>query len=138
VISWDKRMFELYEIPAHVKPTWNIWYDRVLPEDRPHAEKVIRDSLAARLPFKLEFRIAVKDGIRHIRSLANRVLSKDGEVERLLGINIDMTEVKQLNEALFQEKERLHITLDSIGEAVLCTDIDIDRKSVVQGESVRA
>ena len=125
VISWDKRMFELYEIPAHVKPTWNIWYDRVLPEDRPHAEKVIRDSLAARLPFKLEFRIAVKDGIRHIRSLANRVLSKDGEVERLLGINIDMTEVKQLNEALFQEKERLHITLDSIGEAVVCIDVDM-------------
>lgn len=65
---------------------------------------MVRDSLAARLPFKMEFRIAVKDGVRHIRSLANRVLNKDGEVERLLGINMDMTEVKQLNEALFQEK----------------------------------
>ncbi len=49
----------------------------MLPEDREHAEKVIRDSLQARLPFKLEFRIAVKDGIRHIRSLANRVLNKE-------------------------------------------------------------
>lgn len=54
------------------------------------------------------------------------MLNKQGEVERLLGINMDMTEVKQLNEALFQEKERLHITLDSIGEAVLCTDIDMN------------
>ena len=51
------------------------------------------------------------------------MLNKEGEVERLLGINIDMTEVKQLNEALFQEKERLHITLDSIGEAVVCIDM---------------
>lgn len=125
IISWDKRMFELYEIPAHVKPTWSVWYERLLPEDRDYAEKVIRDALAARLPFKLEFRIAVKDGVRHIRSLANRVLNKEGEVERLLGINIDMTEVKQLNEALFQEKERLHITLDSIGEAVVCIDVDM-------------
>ncbi|ALR77334.1 diguanylate cyclase [[Enterobacter] lignolyticus] len=126
VISWDKRMFELYEIPSHMKPTWNLWYSCVLDEDKEHAERVIRNALHARSPFKLEFRIHVKDGIRHIRSLANRVLNKQGEVERLLGINMDMTEVKKLNEALFQEKERLHITLDSIGEAVLCTDVDMN------------
>jgi predicted transcriptional regulator YheO len=42
--------------------------------------------------------------VRHIRSLANRVLNKQGEVERLLGINMDMTEVKQLNEACSRKK----------------------------------
>ena len=126
VISWDKRMFDLYEVPLHIKPSWQVWYECVVPEDREHAENVIRDSLAARIPFKLEFRIAVRDGVRHIRSLANRVLNKDGEVERLLGINLDMTEVKQLNEALYQEKERLHITLDSNGEAVICIDVDMN------------
>lgn len=126
VISWDKKMFELYEIPPHIKPTWQIWHEAMVPEDRAYAEQVVRDSLMARMPFKLEFRIRVKEGVRHIRSLANRVLNKQGEVERVLGINMDMTEVKQLNEALFQEKERLHITLDSIGEAVLCTDVDMN------------
>lgn len=125
IISWDKRMFEMYEVPAHLKPTWQLWYERIVPEDRPETERVIRDALASRIAFKLEFRIAVKDGIRHIRSLANRVLNKQGEVERLLGVSMDMTEVKQLNEALYQEKERLHITLDSIGEAVLCTDVEM-------------
>ena len=126
VISWDKRMFELYEVPPHIKPTWQMWHECMLPEDRAHAEQVVRDALAARIPFKLEFRIRVKEGVRHIRALANRVLNKQGEVERLLGVNMDMTEVKELNEALFQEKERLHITLDSIGEAVLCTDVDMN------------
>ncbi|QJT81568.1 diguanylate cyclase [Kosakonia sp. MUSA4] len=126
IISWDKRMFEMYEVPPHTKPTWQLWYERVLPEDRPETERIIRDGLAARMAFKLEFRISVKGGIRHIRALANRVLNKHGEVERLLGVNMDMTEVKQLNDALFQEKERLHITLDSIGEAVLCTDVDMN------------
>lgn len=126
IISWDKRMFELYELPPHVKPTWKLWYDCVVPEDRAETERIVRDSLLARVAFKLEFRIHVKGGVRHIRTLANRVLNKNGEVERLLGVNMDMTEVKQLNEALFQEKERLHITLDSIGEAVLCTDVDMN------------
>ncbi|MBS1205047.1 MAG: diguanylate cyclase [Proteobacteria bacterium] len=126
IISWDKRMFEMYEVPPHTKPTWQLWYERVLPEDRPETERIIRDALAARMAFKMEFRISVKGGIRYIRTLANRVLNKHGEVERLLGVNMDMTEVKQLNDALFQEKERLHITLDSIGEAVLCTDVDMN------------
>ena len=126
IISWDKRMFELYEVPSHIKPTWQLWYERILPEDRAETERIIRDSLVARIAFKLEFRINVKDGVRHIRTLANRVLNRNGEVERLLGVNMDMTEVKLLNEALFQEKERLHITLDSIGEAVLCTDINMN------------
>ncbi|WP_072129170.1 PAS domain S-box protein [Kluyvera genomosp. 1] len=33
-----------------------------------------------------------------------------------------MTKITQANDALFQEKERLHITLDSIREAVISTD----------------
>lgn len=123
VISWDKRMFDLYEVQPHMKPSYKLWAECILTEDLPQAEKIVRESLRARMPFKLEYRIKVAEGIRHIRSLANRVLNKNGDVERLLGINIDMTEVKQLNEALYQEKERLHITLDSIGEAVICTDI---------------
>ncbi len=122
VITWDQRMFELYEIQPHVKPTWQLWHQKLLPEDRESASQTVRNALRNRAPFKLEFRIQVKEGIRHIRSLASRVLNKQGEVERLLGVNMDMTEVKQLNEALFQEKERLHITLDSIGEAVVCAD----------------
>lgn len=126
VISWDKRMFDLYEVPAHLKPTYALWLERIVADDAPAAEKTVRDALQARVPFKMEYRIHVKEGIRHIRSLANRVLNKNGDVERLLGINMDMTEVKQLNEALYQEKERLHITLDSIGEAVICTDVDMN------------
>lgn len=126
IISWDKRMFDLHEVPPHVKPTYKLWAECIVSEDLSQAEKVVRESLHERQPFKIEYRIKVKDGVRHIRSLANRVLNKNGDVERLLGINMDMTEVKQLNEALYQEKERLHITLDSIGEAVICTDIDMN------------
>jgi PAS domain S-box-containing protein len=34
IISWDKRMFELYDIPPHIKPTWQVWHECILPEDR--------------------------------------------------------------------------------------------------------
>ncbi len=119
IFSWDKRMFELYGNSSAYQ-TELAGVVRVRAAGRsPARRKVIRDSLQSRSPFKLEFRIAVKDGIRHIRALANRVLNKEGEVERLLGINMDMTEVKQ-QRGIVSGKERLHITLDSIGEAVVC------------------
>lgn len=125
VLSWDKRMFELYEISPQTDPTYKLWLQSVVKEDRPSVEQFIHHTLKNNDHFKLEFRIHVKDGIRHIRAFANRVLARNGETERLLGINMDMTEVKELNEALYQEKERLHITLDSIGEAVICTDVEM-------------
>lgn len=36
---------------------------------------------------------------------------------------MDMIEVKQFNEVLFQEKERLYIMFDFIGEVVVCIDM---------------
>ncbi len=50
------------------------------------------------------------------------VLDEKGDVERMLGINQDITAIRQLTDALYQEKERMHITLDAIGEAVISTD----------------
>lgn len=122
-IAWDKRMFELYEFPPEQTPTWQSWSEKVIDEDREYAEGIVNDALASRSSFTVEFRIRIKNGIRHIRSLGSLVLGPRGNVERLLGINMDMTEVKTLHEALFQEKERLHITLDSIADAVICTDV---------------
>jgi diguanylate cyclase (GGDEF)-like protein/PAS domain S-box-containing protein len=38
------------------------------------------------------------------------------------GVGVDLTERKQIEEALFQEKELAQVTLDSIGDAVITTD----------------
>ncbi|KEA50554.1 diguanylate cyclase [Mangrovibacter sp. MFB070] len=124
-ISWDKRMFELYGVPGHLKPSFQLWMDCLVEDDQPVVKTEVTDALRRKEPFKVEYRIQVQEETRHIRTLANRVLNKQGNVERYLGISMDMTEVKQLHDALYQEKERLHITLDAIGEAVICTDVDM-------------
>ncbi|MDG4594890.1 MAG: EAL domain-containing protein [Candidatus Contendobacter sp.] len=48
--------------------------------------------------------------------------NETGEVEQVIGVNIDITERKRAEEALFEEKERAQITLHSIGDAVITTD----------------
>ena len=50
------------------------------------------------------------------------IKNETGEVEQLIGIATDIAERKRAEEALFEEKERVQITLHSIGDAVITTD----------------
>ncbi|NES64552.1 MAG: EAL domain-containing protein [Okeania sp. SIO2D1] len=71
-----------------------------------------------------EYRIVRPDGeIRWIWSRAFPVRNRlTGEIYRTAGIFEDITERKQIELALFQEKELAEITLKSIGDGVIATD----------------
>lgn len=123
LISWDKRMYELYHIPLHTPVDDKVWRRHVHPEDLNRVNREYSAALRQRQPYRLEFRLLLPNGeIVHLRNQANMVCDKHGNILRLIGTTLDMTEIRNLTEALHEEKERLHITLDSIGEAVVCTD----------------
>ncbi len=119
---WDKRMYELFELGPHQTPTYDVWLHLLDPSERETAALVIQQAIERRSAFHLEYRINLPSGSRFVRTEANRILSQDGHIERMLGICQDITPLRALNEALFQEKERMAITLDSIGEAVISID----------------
>jgi PAS domain S-box-containing protein len=74
--------------------------------------------------FECEFRMRHKDG--HWLWILDRgkVIARDadGSPLRMVGTHTDITEYRVLTEALEEEKERLRITLHSIGDGVVCTD----------------
>ncbi|HFI5308796.1 diguanylate cyclase [Serratia liquefaciens] len=122
-LTWDKRMFELYDLNPEQTPTLSLWRTLLLPEDRERTDSEMSVILKQPGPFVLEFRLLTREGkVRHIRGQGNVILDAQGLPLRMIGTNIDMTEVRNLTEALHEEKERLHITLDAIGEAVISTD----------------
>lgn len=47
-----------------------------------------------------------------------------GEVHGIFAQMTDITERKRMEEELFREKERMRLTLQSIGDAVICTDAE--------------
>ncbi len=122
-LTWDKRMFELYGLSQDQKPTLSLWHTLLLPEDRERIEQEMSSLQDHPRAFVLEFRLLTREGkVRHIRGQGNVILDAQGKALRMIGTNIDMTEVRNLTEALHQEKERLHITLDAIGEGVISTN----------------
>lgn len=65
-----------------------------------------------------------KDGSLVSTSLLGSPIVVDGKVIALYGIYRDITAQKRAVEDLAEEKERLSVTLSSIGEGVITTDID--------------
>jgi diguanylate cyclase len=101
------------------------WLKRVHPDDRERILTIIRKQDAGEIPHNaFEYRE------RHRRGHYIWILSRgrpidwfpDGSVARAVGTDTDITSLKVVEEALAEEKERLRVTLESIGDGVISTD----------------
>ncbi|RZT42941.1 diguanylate cyclase [Cupriavidus agavae] len=123
-ITWDARMHGLHGThPELGPPTLAQWIAMVHPEDVSRVSTEMRQAIRGVRRFDTEYRIVRPTGeIRHVRAMATTSRHDDDTTNALVGTNWDITEQRNLTRALFEEKERLHITLRSIGDAVICTD----------------
>ncbi|CAG9169668.1 hypothetical protein LMG32289_01788 [Cupriavidus pampae] len=137
-IMWDARMHALHgTAPELGTPTLAEWIAMLHPEDVSRVSSEMRQAIRGLQRFDTEYRIVRPTGeVRHVRAMAMvsrqedaRAMEREGRDPRdggmtraLVGTNWDITEQRRLTSALFEEKERLHITLRSIGDAVICTD----------------
>ncbi|MGY8526176.1 diguanylate cyclase [Paracidovorax citrulli] len=123
-LSWDSRMHMLHGTDARAgAPDLKGWIGMLHPDDVERAREDMRRAVKGTARFDTEYRIVRPCGqVRHVRAMASVSRAPDGTALSMVGTNWDITEQRRLTEALFEEKERLHITLRSIGDAVICTD----------------
>ncbi|MGI9270476.1 MAG: EAL domain-containing protein [Woeseiaceae bacterium] len=102
------------------------WYNLVHPNDMARVQSKMRDHLENKSQFfESVHRMKHQNGDwRWMSSRAKAVLDPNGRLIRLLGVEVDITERKLYEEALFREKESAQITLQSIGDGVITTDAD--------------
>ncbi|TIN02404.1 MAG: PAS domain S-box protein [Mesorhizobium sp.] len=108
------------------------WLTMIHPDDRETVAEADRAHLEGKTPFfEAEFRMRHKDG--HWVWILDRgkAIERDenGRLIRAIGSLTDITRRKEAEERLTvsaamlaDEKERLRVTLQSIGDAVICTD----------------
>ncbi len=115
-----KAMLGYAEDELNRAPDWN---KLVHPDDLPRVSQMIREHVAGRSPqFESMHRMRHRDGEwRWVVSRAKAHVD-NGSLKRLIGVELDVTERKLYEEALFREKERAQITLQSIGDGVITTD----------------
>jgi len=100
------------------------WRTLVHPEDSVRVQNAIRDHVAGKTPmFESVHRMHHRSGEwRWVSSRARATVDAHGRLLRLVGVELDITERKLYEEALFREKESAQITLQSIGDGVVTTN----------------
>lgn len=89
--------------------------ERVLPDDREGLRRAIQQTLDSGADYAHEFRIVGPN--RQVRWLAGRgrlLLDPSGKADRFLGVNFDITQAKQQEEALRDSEQQLLLLANSL------------------------
>ncbi|HUR27768.1 MAG TPA: ATP-binding protein [Planctomycetota bacterium] len=107
-LVWDEQMLAIYGVSAsEFQGNYGAWRERVHPDDLQAAENGVNSSIEGTRPFEATFRILRPDGtIRFLEAATIMQRDASGRATRMTGVNIDVTEKKQL-EAQALRSQRL-------------------------------
>jgi PAS domain S-box-containing protein len=111
MISSKERLRIFGFDPEKTKPSFDVFWERVHPEDKPGLKKVFDSAIREKRNFEHEYRIVAPDGVvKHIQSVGHAVVNESGELVEFIGTTMDVTARKSQQQALesaFQEMEAL-------------------------------
>jgi PAS domain S-box-containing protein len=130
VNTWTPELEAMYGLPPGGFPgTQEAWEDLVHPDDRVRVVQRTKESLETRAPAEEEWRIIWADGSVHWIAGRWQVFKKAADEQlHMMGINIDVTDRKNMEEALRQSEERFRLAIEATNDAIW--DIDLKAGAV--------
>jgi PAS domain S-box-containing protein len=108
-LLWDERMFTLYGVSSEeFLGKYEDWLQRVHPDDLDMVQQAQQKAHQGDKECRAEFRIIRPDGtIRFIDSYAFNQYNAQGEIQKTIGLNIDISDRKQAELQLQRINEEL-------------------------------
>lgn len=124
-VRWDAQMYRIYGVTPTDDGTIHLddWQNYLLPEDQRPTDS-LQTIIAERKKSTREFRIKREgeDSIRYIRSVETMRTNAQGEVESIVGTNLDITELKRTEQILRDSERHLRSVIDALPVAIFTTD----------------
>ncbi len=107
---WTPQMERLFGLaPGSFEGTDDAWIRRIHPDDRERVANSRQQCIEQRLSdWKYDYRAILPDGrTRWIEGRSHLLFSRRGALERIVGVNIDVTDRKELEQGLVERSKEL-------------------------------
>lgn len=102
-IYWSSETYRIFEVDLGIKPTWDLAWERIHPEDRRLVREVIDSAAQGEKDFDFEHRLRLPDGsIKYVRVLAHVCPHAGSHDLEFVGAITDITERKRAEQELQQ------------------------------------
>jgi|GEM_PF-1769134 len=110
---WSDRMFEFYDLPSGVVPSYEKWLNMIHQDDRQNVDSMFKNALEGKAKFDTEYRVVLANGnIRNIRVASRLEYDHDGKPQHMIGLNWDITEHRQIEESLKHQSDMQKIIME--------------------------
>ncbi|MGA2171810.1 MAG: PAS domain S-box protein [Sedimentisphaerales bacterium] len=107
-LTWSEEVYRMFGVPKGTPLTYESFLDFIYPDDREDVDNKWKVAMAGE-KYDLEHRIVVEGQIKWVRERAELELDKDGSVLGGFGTVTDITQRKQMMDALRQAHDELEI-----------------------------
>jgi PAS domain S-box-containing protein len=106
-IFWSDETHNIFECDRTVKPTRELVFQRIHPDDRDFVQQTLDSTFEARADFDFEHRLLMPDGsVKHLHAIARASITFSGNLE-YVGAVTDITERKETEQALRRSERHL-------------------------------
>jgi PAS domain S-box-containing protein len=121
---WSAETFRIFGLdPSQSEPTTAEFLQMIHPEDRAAFQTQQQQALKQKTSFSLEHRIIRPDGsIRHVESRAELIHDPQGQIIKLLGAIIDITERKQTELEILRSRDLREAIYNESTDALFLVD----------------
>ncbi|MEG4942711.1 PAS domain S-box protein [Microcoleus sp. F4-D5] len=131
------QLQQLLEVPPEEWSAgfFNSWADFVHPEDRDRVWQAVSNTISTGEPLSVEYRMITRSGgTVWVRDRANLVLAANGKTQVLQGLAFDISDRKQMEQALQESNERFQLAASALKGFIY--DWDLKQNTVLRTQGV--